>query len=57
MDKATVLSLATDIARNAQARAQHAEIETTVQEFERSENRSLRSLARVYRMLQSPPNF
>jgi hypothetical protein len=57
MDNAKVLSLAADIARDARARARYAEIEATVEEFERSDNRSLRSLARVYRMLQSPPNF
>jgi anti-sigma factor RsiW len=57
MDKSQVLALAADIARDARARARHAEIEATVEEFERSENRSLRSLARVYRMLQSPPNI
>jgi anti-sigma factor RsiW len=57
MDKSEILTLAADIARDARARARHAEIEATVQEFERSDNRSLRSLARVYRMLQSPPNL
>jgi hypothetical protein len=57
MDTSTVLSLAADIARDARARVRVAEIEATVEEFERSENRSLRSLARVYRMLQSPPNL
>jgi hypothetical protein len=57
MDSSTVLSLATTIARDARAKAERADIEATVQEFEQSENRSLRSLARVYRMLQRPPNF
>jgi hypothetical protein len=57
MDKSKVLTLAADIARDARARMRQTEIEATVEEFERSENRSLRSLARVYRMLQSPPNF
>jgi hypothetical protein len=57
MDTSKVLSLAADIARDARARVRVAEIEATVEEFERSENRSLRSLARVYRMLQSPPNL
>jgi hypothetical protein len=57
MDTSKVLALAADIARNARTQARHAEIEATVEEFERSDNRSLRSLARVYRMLQSPPNL
>lgn len=55
MENPLILSLAADIARNARARAEHADLEASVEEFERSEIRSLRSLARVYRMLQWPP--
>lgn len=55
MENPEILSLAVNIARDARARAQHADLEATVEEFERSEIRSLRSLARVYRMLQWPP--
>jgi hypothetical protein len=55
MENPEILSLAADIARHARAQADHADLESTVEEFERSEIRSLRSLARVYRMLQWPP--
>lgn len=55
MEDAEILSLAANIARDARASAQRADVEATVEEFERSEIRSLRSLARVYRMLQWPP--
>ncbi|HTZ53953.1 MAG TPA: hypothetical protein VMB20_02735 [Candidatus Acidoferrum sp.] len=57
MDNEETLSLATSIVREARAKAERADFETTVQEFERSEILSLRSLARVYRMLQWPPNL
>jgi hypothetical protein len=56
MDSQETLSLAANIARQARSAAERADIEATVEEFERSEIRSLRSLARVYRMLQWPPN-
>ncbi len=56
MDSQDTLSLAATIARDARARAQSADLEARVEEFEHSEIRSLRSLARVYRMLQWPPN-
>lgn len=56
MDSQETLSLAANIARDARARAQRADLEANVEEFERSEIRSLRSLARLYRMLQWPPN-
>jgi hypothetical protein len=55
MENPEILSLAANIARNARAQADRADLEATVEEFERSEVRSLRSLARVYRMLQWPP--
>jgi hypothetical protein len=55
MEHKEVLFHAANIARDAQARAERADLEATVEEFERSEIRSLRSLARVYRMLQWPP--
>jgi hypothetical protein len=55
MENPEILSLASDIARNARTQADRADLEATVDEFERSEIRSLRSLARVYRMLQWPP--
>jgi hypothetical protein len=55
MENPEILSLAANIARNARTQAEHADLEATVEEFERSEVRSLRSLARVYRMLQWPP--
>jgi hypothetical protein len=56
MEHSEILSLADSIARDARARAERTDLEATVEEFERSEIRSLRSLARVYRMLQWPPN-
>jgi hypothetical protein len=55
MEPQEILSQAETIAQAAHARARHADLESTVEEFERSEVRSLRSLARVYRMLQWPP--
>jgi hypothetical protein len=55
MENPDVLSLAAKIACDARARAERTDLETTVAEFERSEIRSLRSLAQVYRMLQWPP--
>jgi hypothetical protein len=57
MEHSEILSLADSIARDARARAERTDLEATVEEFERSEIRSLRSLARVYRMLQWPPNI
>ncbi len=56
MDSQDALSLAANIARDARARVQRDDLEARVEEFEHSEIRSLRSLARVYRMLQWPPN-
>jgi hypothetical protein len=55
MEHKEVLFHAANIARDAQARAERADLEATVEEFEHSEIRSLRSLARVSRMLQWPP--
>lgn len=56
METPEILALAADIARDARAQAERADIEANVEKLERSEIRSLRSLARVYRMLQWPPH-
>lgn len=42
------------IARGARTNSERAELESTVQEFERSTVPVLRSLARAYRMIQHP---
>jgi hypothetical protein len=55
MEHQDVINQAESIARAAHSKARHADLESTVEEFEQSEIRSLRSLARVYRMLQWPP--
>jgi hypothetical protein len=55
MEPQELLRQAEAIAQAAHARVRRADLESTVEEFERSEIRSLRSLARVYRMLQWPP--
>jgi hypothetical protein len=55
MEPQDVINQAESIARAAHSKARHADLESTVEEFEQSEIRSLRSLARVYRMLQWPP--
>ncbi|MGB6986478.1 MAG: hypothetical protein WBD74_10945 [Candidatus Aquilonibacter sp.] len=55
MEHQEVLFHAANIARDARTSAERADLEATVEEFEHSEIRSLRSLARVYRMLQWPP--
>jgi len=57
MHTPNIISIAESIARAARAESESAEREATIEEFERSENRSLRSLARVYRMLQWPPGL
>jgi hypothetical protein len=51
MDHSDVLSQAASIV----AKARQAHVEATVAEFEHSDVPSLQSLARVYRMLQWPP--
>jgi hypothetical protein len=56
MEPQEVVNQAETIARAARSKARHADLESTVEEFERSEVRSLQSLARVYRMLQWPPH-
>jgi hypothetical protein len=56
MDHSEILSQAASIVHDAHAKARKDDLETTVAEFEHSEIRSLRSLARVYRMLQWPPH-
>jgi hypothetical protein len=55
MDHPEILSQAVSIVHDAHAKARRDDLEATVAEFEHSEIRSLRSLARVYRMLQWPP--
>jgi hypothetical protein len=55
MDQSRILDEASAIASFAREKARQADIEASVEEFERSEIRTLRSLARVYRMLQWPP--
>jgi hypothetical protein len=55
MEPQDVINQAESIARAAHSKARHVDLESTVEEFERSEIGSLRSLARVYRMLQFPP--
>lgn len=55
MEPKEILIEAESIARAVHGRARNADIEASVEEFERSEIRSLQSLARVYRMLQWPP--
>jgi hypothetical protein len=55
MEPQELLRQAEAIAQAAHARVRRADLESTVEEFERSEIRSLRSLASVYRMLQWPP--
>ncbi|HTZ54033.1 MAG TPA: hypothetical protein VMB20_03145 [Candidatus Acidoferrum sp.] len=55
MDHSEILAQAVAIVRDADTKVRNEELEATVTEFERSEVRSLRSLARVYRMLQWPP--
>jgi hypothetical protein len=55
MDSKDVLGQAVTIARDAHKRASEAEIEANVCKLEQSENRAMRSLAHVYRMLQRPP--
>ncbi|HUN29873.1 MAG TPA: hypothetical protein VMV65_08685 [Alphaproteobacteria bacterium] len=55
MDHSEILAQAVAIVRDAGTKVRNEELEATVTEFERSEVRSLRSLARVYRMLQWPP--
>jgi hypothetical protein len=54
MESQDALDQATTIARDAHAKARAADLETNVQAFERSDHRTLKSLARVYRMLQRP---
>jgi hypothetical protein len=55
MDHSEILAQAASIVHDVHAKARQADLEATVAEFEHSEVRSLRSLARVYRMLQWPP--
>ncbi|MGC2128986.1 MAG: hypothetical protein WA629_02715 [Candidatus Aquilonibacter sp.] len=55
MDHSEILSQAASIVHDVRAKARQDDLEATVAEFEHSEIRSLRSLARVYRMLQWPP--
>jgi hypothetical protein len=55
MDHPEILSQAVSIVHDAHAKARRDDLEATVAEFEHSEIRTLRSLARVYRMLQWPP--
>lgn len=55
MDHSEILSQAASIVHEAHAKAKKDDLEATVAEFEHSEVHSLRSLARVYRMLQWPP--
>lgn len=56
MEPQDILNQAETIARAAHHQARSEDLESTVEEFERSEILSLRSLARVYRMLQWPPH-
>jgi hypothetical protein len=52
MERQEVMAEASAIARGAYAKARDAEIERTVREFERSDVRCLKSLARLYRLTQ-----
>lgn len=54
MDSHQALSQAKEIARDALAQVERAELEETVRDFETSPVPVLRSLARTYRMLQNP---
>jgi hypothetical protein len=54
MESQEILSQAAGIVRAALARAERADLEKSVCEFEKSEVPVLRSLARTYRMLQRP---
>jgi hypothetical protein len=56
MDPKDVLGQASAIAHSARERVRAADLEASVRELERSDNRAMQSIARVYRMLQLPPH-
>jgi hypothetical protein len=55
MDSPDILKQATTIAKKARAKTRQDDVEQIVRAAEQSDQRALRSLARIYRMLQIPP--